>query len=114
MQGLVLDQFQASDLEDGNTRYIYLGDGKGDYCPCLKLRTRDFVMARKGFPLCDRIWSDRNLVKARVHEWIGGEDLAKTLLDLINTILQEDQEIKNLDACPLDIAHEAPLRGIPL
>ncbi|PKI62045.1 hypothetical protein CRG98_017418 [Punica granatum] len=107
-KGIVLDRFLASELGDENTRFIYLGDGKGDYCPCLKLRTQDFLMPRKGFPLWEKIWSNRNLVKAQVHEWSNGDDLARTLIDLLDRIL------KNLDACPLDFTHEAPLRSIPL
>ncbi|CAN6237601.1 unnamed protein product, partial [Urochloa humidicola] len=34
---------------------VYLGDGKGDYCPSMKLGEGDYVMPRAGYPVCDLI-----------------------------------------------------------
>ncbi|XVE70571.1 hypothetical protein DITRI_Ditri10aG0082300 [Diplodiscus trichospermus] len=85
-KGLVLDLICASASEGERRNFIYLGDGKGDYCPTLKLQDCDFVMPRKNYPLWHRIFSDPALVKAEVHEWSTGEELEKILLHLINTI----------------------------
>ncbi|OMO91622.1 HAD-superfamily hydrolase, subfamily IB, PSPase-like protein [Corchorus olitorius] len=85
-KGLVLDDIYASAPEGGKQKFIYLGDGGGDYCPTLKLQDTDHVMPRKNYPLWNRIFSDPALVKAAVHEWTNGEELEKTLLHLINTI----------------------------
>ncbi|CAI9100538.1 OLC1v1037662C1 [Oldenlandia corymbosa var. corymbosa] len=84
-KGLVFKRFLASlgaDYED--TRFIYLGDGGGDFCPALKLGKGDHVMPRKNFPLCDRINSNPELIEAGVHEWSNGEELEQILLRLID------------------------------
>ncbi|AET02406.1 inorganic pyrophosphatase-like protein [Medicago truncatula] len=51
----ILDRIQNSIFEVDNKRFIYHGDGIGDYCPSLRLRERDFVMSRKNFPVWDLI-----------------------------------------------------------
>ncbi|XP_020595196.1 thiamine phosphate phosphatase-like protein [Phalaenopsis equestris] len=68
---------------EGKKKIIYLGDGKGDYCPSLRLGESDFVMPRKNYPLWDLIQSDPGLLKAEVHEWSNGEELERVLLHLI-------------------------------
>ena len=45
-KGLIIDRIQNTVSELDNKRFIYLGDGTGDYCPSLRLRERDFVMPR--------------------------------------------------------------------
>lgn len=32
------------------SRVVYLGDGSGDVCPCMRLRPVDFVLARECYP----------------------------------------------------------------
>lgn len=71
--------------EGKKNKIIYLGDGTGDFCPTLKLKETDFVMPRKNFPVWDLINQNRMLVKAEMHEWTDGEELASTLLRLIAT-----------------------------
>ncbi|XP_061347639.1 thiamine phosphate phosphatase-like protein [Gastrolobium bilobum] len=83
-KGLVIDQIRGSLPE--NTRFIYIGDGTGDYCPTLKLEGGDFVMPRKKYPLWNRICSDPKLVDAKVHDWSSGEELESILLNLINKL----------------------------
>ncbi|PKU77591.1 Inorganic pyrophosphatase 2 [Dendrobium catenatum] len=65
-------------------RVIYLGDGKGDYCPSLRLGEGDFVMPRKNYPLWDLIQNNPGLLRAEVHEWSNGEEQEKVLLHLIS------------------------------
>ncbi|XP_019223586.1 PREDICTED: inorganic pyrophosphatase 3-like isoform X1 [Nicotiana attenuata] len=88
-KGLVIEQIQASMSEKGKSRVIYLGDGRGDYCPTLKLDRGDHVMPRKGFPLWDRLLSNPSLLKADCHEWSNGEELASILLQLVEKVREE-------------------------
>jgi len=70
-----------------NKRIIYLGDGKGDFCPSTKLREQDYVMPRKDYPVWELICSNPSLVKAEVHEWSNWEEQGRILLHLINGII---------------------------
>jgi pyridoxal phosphate phosphatase PHOSPHO2 len=71
-------------------RFIYLGDGAGDYCPSLRLREKDFVMPRKNFPVWDLICKDPLLIKAEINGWRDGEELEQVLMHLINKIMMEE------------------------
>ncbi|KAL2501378.1 Inorganic pyrophosphatase 3 [Forsythia ovata] len=88
-KGCVLEQIQSSISESERKRLIYVGDGRNDFCPTLKLDAQDFVMPRMNFPLFDRILNNPMLVKAKVHEWSNGEELARILHELINNISNE-------------------------
>ncbi|KAK6944855.1 Phosphatase PHOSPHO-type [Dillenia turbinata] len=96
-KGLIIEQIRALAYASGKKRFIYLGDGSGDYCPSLKLQEGDHVMPRKDYPLWERIFSNPTLVKAKVHEWNGGEELARILLHLMNRI-SDDENISTGDA----------------
>ena len=61
---------------------VYLGDGRGDYCPSLKLREGDYVMPRAGHPVCDLITASPPA--AAVRGWAGFEDLARVLLGIVD------------------------------
>lgn len=65
------------------SRVVYLGDGRGDYCPTLKLAERDYMMPRKGYPVWDLIAGDRRAVRADVRGWADFKDLETVLLDII-------------------------------
>lgn len=84
-QGLVIDRIRGS-LAESETRFIYVGDGTGDYCPTLKLGENDFVMPRKNYPLWKSICSDPKPVHAKVHDWSNGEELENILLNLVKKI----------------------------
>lgn len=83
-KGLVIEQIRASISEKEKTRMIYLGDGRGDFCPSLKLGEGDHVMPRKDFPLWKRIFDNRTLIKAKVYQWSNGEELERILIQLID------------------------------
>ncbi|KAH9623951.1 hypothetical protein KSS87_012295 [Heliosperma pusillum] len=85
MSGMILERIQAESKKHGKNKFIYLGDGGGDYCPTLKLDECDYVMPRTKYPLWGRINRDPSLIKAKVHDWSNGEELNSTLLRLINT-----------------------------
>ncbi|KAI8553593.1 hypothetical protein RHMOL_Rhmol05G0028000 [Rhododendron molle] len=84
-KGLVIEQIQASISEKGKVRMIYLGDGRGDFCPSLKLGEGDHVMPRNDFPLWKRICDNRTIIKAKVYEWSNGEELERILSQLVDT-----------------------------
>ncbi|GAU27403.1 hypothetical protein TSUD_356380 [Trifolium subterraneum] len=75
---------------NNNKRFIYLGDGIGDYCPSLRLKKRDFMMPRKNFPAWDLICKDPSLLKDEIHGWSDGEELEQVLMKLINNIMIEE------------------------
>ncbi|CAN6230912.1 unnamed protein product [Urochloa humidicola] len=61
---------------------VYLGDGKGDYCPSMKLGEGDYVMPRAGYPVCDLIAAAAPA--AAVRAWDGFEDLERVLLGIVD------------------------------
>lgn len=93
-------------------KFIYLGDGSGDYCPSLKLGNGDYVMPRKGFPLWDLISSNPLLVKAEVHEWSDGEALEQTLLKLIDRIMTEEDSNNSSHVPPSAAAADCKFQTI--
>ncbi|CAN1137066.1 Thiamine phosphate phosphatase-like protein [Linum perenne] len=86
-KGLIINKIYSNSIsEKKKKRFIYIGDGGGDYCPCLKLGEGDYVMPRKKYPLWKRILDEPMLIKAQVHEWSEGEELAEILVQIIHTI----------------------------
>ncbi|XP_062156238.1 inorganic pyrophosphatase 1-like [Alnus glutinosa] len=118
-KGLIIERIQASLAEEGKKKFIYLGDGSGDYCPSLKLRDGDYVMPRKNFPMWELICKHPLLIKAEIHEWIDGEDLEPILLGLVNKISIEEKSVFISAAdCKLQnisvSAHEALPQALPV
>ncbi|GAV80256.1 Put_Phosphatase domain-containing protein [Cephalotus follicularis] len=89
-KGMIIKRIQESVLAEGKKKFIYLGDGTGDYCPSLKLVEGDYLMPRKNFPLWNLICENPKLIKAKIHEWSDGEELENILLQIIDTILMEE------------------------
>ena len=56
---------------------MYVGDGGGDACPCLRLSAGDVVLAREGWELDKRLKGEQPA--ARVVTWATGQDLAEAL-----------------------------------
>lgn len=112
-QGLIIDRIQKSISEVEKKRFIYLGDGAGDYCPSLRLRERDFVMPRKNFPVWDLICKDPSLVKAEIHGWSDGEELEQVLLNLINKIMMEEHVQFISSDCKLQTLSSPVLVSLP-
>jgi pyridoxal phosphate phosphatase PHOSPHO2 len=46
VQGKIMERIQATAASDKKQHFIYIGDGKGDYCPSLKLGEGDHVMPK--------------------------------------------------------------------
>lgn len=62
---------------------VYIGDGRDDLCPTLKLRQGDHVMPRKNFCLYRLLSKAKVPIKSKVHEWKDGEELKTNLIKLI-------------------------------
>lgn len=80
----MIERIQKSLEVEGTKKFIYLGDGSGDFCPSLKLNGSDCLMPRKNFALYDLVSKNSNQIKAEVHVWIDGEELRQVLLHIIN------------------------------
>ncbi|XP_072954426.1 inorganic pyrophosphatase 2-like [Typha angustifolia] len=115
-KGKIIERIQASAAVAGKTHFIYLGDGKGDYCPSLKLTERDYVMPRKNYPLWDLISNDTNLIKAEIHEWSNGEDLERILSQLINKSIITDHtsSVQMLPECKYETSPISANEGRPM
>ncbi|KAL4194388.1 hypothetical protein AMTRI_Chr05g59160 [Amborella trichopoda] len=81
-KGLIIERIQ-SEIAGNDRCMVYLGDGKGDYCPSLKLGHGDHVMPRKLYPLWDLIQVDPSLLKATIHEWSDAGELEAKLLNIL-------------------------------
>jgi phosphoethanolamine/phosphocholine phosphatase len=115
-KGQVLDRIRASAVADGGRkRFIYLGDGRGDYCPSLRLTKEDFMMPRKGFPVWDLICENPGLLQAEVHPWSDGKDMEETLLRLVGRVLVEESNLLPPLDCKLETMPVAAVQdGMPM
>ncbi|KAI0256281.1 phosphatase phospho-type [Lactifluus subvellereus] len=71
-------------------RIIYVGDGSGDFCPTLRLRSQDMVLCRRYRTLEHRIAQEgeRRGLKCQVKYWAGAwevEEIFKQLPDAVET-----------------------------
>jgi pyridoxal phosphate phosphatase PHOSPHO2 len=57
---------------------VYLGDGGGDVCPCLRLQQGDLILARAGFSLAKQLQSDKlkAQVRAQLIVWSTWQEVA--------------------------------------
>lgn len=64
-------------LREHNVRVIYIGDGRGDYCPATRLTASDVVLARRSDGKAYGLWEklQEGPVAAAVRSWTTGEDL---------------------------------------
>lgn len=116
MQGKIIERIQAT-AGAKNKHFIYIGDGKGDYCPSLKLGEGDYVMPKENYPLWNLINSNTQLLKAEVHPWNSGEELERTLLKLVNKLItppaqasQFDYKCEMSNPVPTEVGHHQALR----
>mmetsp|Transcript_6077 Transcript_6077/g.9177 ORF Transcript_6077/g.9177 Transcript_6077/m.9177 type:complete len:257 (+) Transcript_6077:242-1012(+) len=81
-KGGVLDSWRATVSENtGNSaahRVVYIGDGRGDFCPSLRLATTDIVLCREGWALHNAIQQSSS-VCAQVIPWSTGGDVLRVL-----------------------------------
>lgn len=105
-KGKILGRIQATG-SDKKRRFIYIGDGKGDYCPSLKLGEGDHVMARENYPLWHLICDNKQLLKAEVHPWNSGEELEKTLLKLAGEVISPPAQASQFDYSKCEMSNPA-------
>ncbi|GJN19378.1 hypothetical protein PR202_gb06651 [Eleusine coracana subsp. coracana] len=86
-KGKVMERILKEEATMGERRrraVVYLGDGRGDYCPSLKVGQGDYVMPRIGYPVCELLDAeDSPPVRGAVRGWDGFEDLGRVLLDIV-------------------------------
>jgi pyridoxal phosphate phosphatase PHOSPHO2 len=73
-KGEVLDRFTKGRVYSS---VLYVGDGSGDLCPCLRLGASDSILARAGFVLAKKLQTMEH--RACVREWEDGAALAGLL-----------------------------------
>ena len=68
----------VNDLKKEFNKVYYFGDGRNDFCPCLKLASADYVFPRLKRPLVDLIQNSAE-VQAKVFPWDSAKDLLATV-----------------------------------
>lgn len=64
----------------------YIGDGRNDFCPTLRLCENDFVFPRLDYALHKKIReSEDSVVKAKVFPWSDGSDIIKVFDEIIES-----------------------------
>ncbi|KAI3868960.1 hypothetical protein MKX03_003331 [Papaver bracteatum] len=97
-KGKIIERMRDSlAFDEGKKQIIYIGDGKGDFCPSLKMREGDYLMPRKNYPVWELICNSSIHIKAEIHEWSSGDDFEGKLLDLINkiSVISGNEEMAN-------------------
>ncbi|XP_067930283.1 pyridoxal phosphate phosphatase PHOSPHO2-like [Watersipora subatra] len=61
------------------TRLCYVGDGGNDYCPSLRLSSKDYVFVRADYDLENMINENPGELKAKVILWSSGRAILDTL-----------------------------------
>ncbi|CAN0877997.1 Inorganic pyrophosphatase 1 [Linum grandiflorum] len=97
-KGMIIEKMKAAIGREEKKKFIYLGDGAGDYCPSLKLTETDYVMPRKNFPVWELISNNPMLLKAEIHEWNHGGELQDVLLRIVRTVCDHDHDHQLFDS----------------
>lgn len=85
-KGHILESFIADRKTSGVnfTRIVYVGDGKNDLCPALRLREQDFIFPRIGYRLqkeLQDLQSDKDCcpLKAKVLPWNDAREISSVI-----------------------------------
>lgn len=88
-KGQILDSYIKARKDQGMhfDRVVYVGDGKNDLCPILRLSERDLAFPRKDYMLIKILSGSENYeipkVKASVFPWSNGTEILKKLQEEI-------------------------------
>lgn len=74
-KGLVLERWRR-ELSKVR-RVVYVGDGKGDFCPACRLEPSDLVLCRRDWPLHRLMKRSPEAVQAEVFPWEDGKDILR-------------------------------------
>lgn len=94
-KGIILDGLVGG--KDGEDRtvdkVVYIGDGRGDYCPALRLRPGDLLLARDGgeggrrYGLLQRIEAEEGgSLACRLAKWGNGQQIYSALEDELHEL----------------------------
>ncbi|XP_066994830.2 pyridoxal phosphate phosphatase PHOSPHO2 [Anabrus simplex] len=85
-KGYILESYIKEKAQQGITfsTVAYVGDGKNDLCPCLRLSANDLAFPRVGYSLMEAIKdivnSDKqDSLKAKVYPWNTGSDILQVI-----------------------------------
>lgn len=84
-KGHILQSYIEESREKGTyfERVAYVGDGKNDFCPVLRLSDEDFAFPRSGYPLLkilnDAKANETHQVKAEIFPWHEATDILQEL-----------------------------------
>lgn len=70
---------KLEELECKYDRVVYVGDGRGDFCPAIHLRNNDTVIARQSHPLHQLLIANENELQAHMTTWKTGHDVLEVL-----------------------------------
>lgn len=83
---ILMDYIQDKHKRGENyQRIVYIGDGRNDLCPILRLSEADLACPRKDYPLVDRLNKLPTSIstKAKIVLWENGMDLRRNLEQII-------------------------------
>ena len=80
-KGYVLESFMNRKQKEGVSykKVAYVGDGRNDYCPSLRLSSNDLIFARKSYDLEFVLTNDPSKVKAQIVSWKNGFEIIEKL-----------------------------------
>ncbi|XP_062565614.1 pyridoxal phosphate phosphatase PHOSPHO2-like [Armigeres subalbatus] len=85
-KGKILDDFIYKQLNEANTEYekvFYIGDGKNDVCPMLRLTDNGYACPRDGYSCFDElntaISKRSDSYNAKIMKWMNGSHLANLI-----------------------------------
>ncbi|KAJ0751649.1 putative inorganic diphosphatase [Helianthus annuus] len=81
-KGTVIDEIRHSDKKKRGI--IYVGDGRDDLCPTLKLTEQDYVMPKEKKTLHHMLTLAKVPIKPKIHAWKDGEQLENNLIRLLS------------------------------
>lgn len=86
-KGQILIDYIQNKHEEGKNyeKIVYIGDGRNDLCPILRLSEADLACARKDYPLVDQLnkLPISMSTKAKIVLWEDGTDLRRNLEEII-------------------------------
>ncbi|XP_031551251.1 pyridoxal phosphate phosphatase PHOSPHO2-like [Actinia tenebrosa] len=84
----VLTNYVTEQMKENNPfdHIIYVGDGKGDFCPALSLESKDYILAREEYQLLDLLkeQSVKSGVEAQIVPWTSGFQVLDLVKKLCN------------------------------
>ncbi|MFS7965380.1 putative inorganic diphosphatase [Helianthus anomalus] len=81
-KGIVIEKIRESDTKKRGI--IYIGDGKDDFCPVMKLTEEDHVMPKEKLILYYILTLTKLPVNPKIHAWKDGEQLENNLVRLLS------------------------------